>query len=277
MNRRLDLATLVGVVSGMLLMCAAMLMGGGLGMFINIPSMLIVVGGTIAATLVNFPLREVLGVVRVAHNSIFAVCESPDDLIDRLVKYTGIAKKDGMLALEETTREIQNPLLRTGMTYIIDGMTPEEVTNNLRLKLVATKARHKAGQEVFKSMGKWSPAFGMIGTLIGLVQMLATMDDPKSIGPKMAVALLTTFYGALMANLIFLPMAGKLARRTEIEMVTGHLIVEGLIGLQAGMSPMLMESKLTAFLVSHPRKDKASAPETETAAPVKEKQPADVA
>lgn len=239
---------MAGIVAGLVLIATAIFMGGGVGMFINPPSMLIVIGGTLAATMVNFPLKEVVGVSKVAVQAFSTSEERPTAMIDQLIKLTATAKKDGMLALEEAANEVQNPLLKTGLGYITDGLTIEEVDNGLRLQMIAIHGRHKVGQDVFKAMGKWSPAFGMIGTLIGLVQMLASMEDPASIGPKMAVALLTTFYGALLSNLVFLPIAGKLARRSEIELVTGRLILEGLNGIQSGFSPMLMEGRLKAFL-----------------------------
>lgn len=248
MKKQLDIATLAGIISGMLLITGAMMAGGGIGMFINVSSMLIVFGGTIAATLVNFPLKEVIKVSQIAVKAFFSTEESPTEMISQLVALTGKAKKEGMLAMEQSVKEIENPLLKTGLGYIVDSMPPEDVKNALTLQQIAIHSRHKAGQDIFKGMGRWAPAFGMIGTLIGLVQMLASMEDPSSIGPAMAVALLTTFYGALLANLVFLPIAGKLARRSDIEMVTMKLVMEGLEALQRGMSPMLVETTLKAFL-----------------------------
>ncbi len=248
MKKEFDIATLAGIVSGMLLIAGAMLLGGGLGMFINIPSVLIVLGGTLAATLVNFPLKEVIKVSKIAVKAFFSTEESPTDMISQLIALTGKAKKEGMLAMEQSLKEIKNPLLKTGLGYIVDGMPLDDVRNALTLQQIAIHSRHKAGQDIFKGMGRWAPAFGMIGTLIGLVQMLASMEDAASIGPKMAVALLTTFYGAVLSNLVFLPIAGKLARRSEIEMVTMKLIMEGVGALQQGLSPMMVETKLKAFL-----------------------------
>ncbi|GIX47039.1 MAG: hypothetical protein KatS3mg131_1250 [Candidatus Tectimicrobiota bacterium] len=133
---------------------------------------------------------------------------------------------------------------------VADGVDAEALNSILTLQNLAVQQRHKVGQEVFKAMGRWAPAFGMIGTLIGLVQMLSTMDDPKSLGPKMAIALLTTFYGALIANLFCLPMAGKLKQRTDQELLTNLIIAEGLKGLQMGLNPRLLEEKLKAFLMT---------------------------
>jgi chemotaxis protein MotA len=225
-----------------------MAMGGGLGGFIDVPSILIVVGGTLAATLINFPLGQFLSAIRVAMKLLFAKEEQGLDIIKSYIQLAVIVRKEGQLALEEASKNIEHPFMRKGLMLVADGVDAEALNGILNLQNAAVQERHKIGQEVFKAGGRWAPAFGMIGTLIGLVTMLGSMEDPASIGPKMAIALLTTMYGALIANLFCLPMAGKLKQRTEQEVLINMIIAEGLKGLQMGLNPRLLEEKLKAFL-----------------------------
>lgn len=244
----MDLATLIGIIAGIVLVGSAMVMGGGLGGFIDVPSILIVFGGTIAATLINFPLGQFLSAIRVAMKLLFAKEENGLDIIKSYIQLAVIVRKEGQLALEEASKTVEHPFMRKGLMLVADGVDAEALSGILNLQNAAVQERHKIGQEVFKAGGRWAPAFGMIGTLIGLVTMLGSMDDPSSIGPKMAIALLTTMYGALIANLFCLPMAGKLKQRTEQEVLVNMIIAEGLKGLQMGLNPRLLEEKLKAFL-----------------------------
>ncbi len=244
----MDLATLIGVIAGIALVGSAMAMGGGLGGFIDVPSILIVIGGTFAATLINFPLGQFLSAIRVAMKLLFAKEEKGLDIIKSYIQLAVIVRKEGQLALEEASKTIEHPFMRKGLMLVADGVDADALNGILNLQNAAVQERHKIGQEVFKAGGRWAPAFGMIGTLIGLVTMLGSMDDPASIGPKMAIALLTTMYGALIANLFCLPMAGKLKQRTEQEVLINMIIAEGLKGLQMGLNPRLLEEKLKAFL-----------------------------
>jgi chemotaxis protein MotA len=246
----MDLATLIGIIAGIALVGSAMGMGGGLGAFIDIPSILIVIGGTLASTLINFPLKQFLSALRVAMKLLFVKEEDGFDIIKKYIQLAVIVRKEGQLALEEASKTIEHPFMRKGLMLVADGVDAEALNGILLLQNAAVQERHKIGQEVFKAGGRWAPAFGMIGTLVGLVTMLGTMDDPSSIGPKMAIALLTTLYGALIANLFCLPMAGKLKQRTEQEVLINMIIAEGLKGLQMGLNPRLLEEKLKAFLTT---------------------------
>ncbi len=250
----MDIATLVGVVVGIGLISFAILLGGDFGLFINIPSIMVVFGGTLAATLINFPLKQVLSVMKVVQKLIVAKEEDPLVLIKQFIQLAVIVRKDGQLALENEVKNVTNPFLKKGLLLVADGVDGDELSSILNLQNLAVQQRHKIGQEVLKAIGKWAPAFGMIGTLIGLVQMLANMTDPKTIGPSMAVAILTTFYGALIANLFALPMAAKLKQRTDQEILINMVIVEGLKSLQLGMNPRLVEDKLKAFLMTGQQK-----------------------
>ena len=244
----MDIATLIGIFAGVGLIGASMVLSGGLGGFLDMPSVLIVGGGTLAATLINFPLKQFLSAMKVALKLILAKEEDPVEIIKRYIQLAVVVRKEGQLALEEASKTVEHPFMRKGLMLVADGVDAETLSGILQLQNLAVQQRHKIGQEVFKAGGRWAPAFGMIGTLIGLVAMLGTMQDPSSIGPKMAIALLTTLYGSLLSNLLCLPMAGKLKQRTEQEILINTIIAEGLKGLQMGLNPRLLEEKLKAFL-----------------------------
>jgi len=244
----MDITTLIGIMSGVGMVLIAIFMGGGLSIFINIPSMMITMGGTIGATLINFPFSKVVGVMSVVKNAFFHKGTSPEGIIKLLVNFATIARREGLLALEEKLSTIHDPFLRKGIQLAIDG-TPLETTRDiLRTEIDYLESRHKVGQEIFTNMGTYAPAFGMIGTLIGLIQMLRRLDDPSKIGQGMATALITTFYGALFANLVCLPIAGKLRVRSEEEIFSRELIIEGILSIQSGDNPRVVEEKLKAFI-----------------------------
>ncbi len=244
----MDFATIIGVLAGVGLILTALQLSGGVAGYLNVPSFLIVIGGTIAATLINFPLKQVLSVLKVVQKVIKAQEQDPLELIKEFVQLAVVVRKEGHLALEAQAENIEHPFMKRGLMLMADGVDAEALNGILQVQNVAVQQRHKVGQEVLKGVGRWAPAFGMIGTLIGLVGMLASMDDPKSIGPKMAVALLTTLYGAVVANLFALPMAGKLKQRSDQEILINMVIVEGLKGLQMGLNPRMLGEKLKAFL-----------------------------
>lgn len=249
----MDIATIVGILAAFGLTLVAIFMGGGLGMFVNIPSMMIVVGGTLGATLINYPLKEVMGLMGVAKNAAFAKSHSPEDIIKRLVDFAQITRREGILALQNQVENLEDPFLKKGITLAIDGLEPEVISSVLDIELEFIEERHRLGAEIFTTMGGFAPAFGMVGTLIGLVQMLVNMDDPKTIGPAMAVALLTTFYGVILANICFLPVAGKLKTRSKEEVLIKQLVSEGIRSIQAGDNPRIVESKLHAFVAPKQR------------------------
>jgi len=244
----MDFTTLIGIASGVGLVLVAIFMGGGISIFINIPSMMITFGGTLGATLINFPFSKVMGVLRVVKNAFFYREISPDEVIKQLVDFATIARREGVLALEQRISSLNDPFLQKGLQLAVDGTPPETIREILRTDIDYLANRHKVGQEIFNAMGTYAPAFGMIGTLIGLIQMLRTLDDPSKIGQGMATALLTTFYGALFANLICLPIAGKLKVRSEEEILSRELIVEGILSIQSGDNPRIVEEKLKAFI-----------------------------
>lgn len=253
----MDLATLVGILIGVGMISWALASGGGISTFIDLPSIAITLGGTLAATLIAFPLKSVLGVMKVSSKVFFSKETDLVGEIGNLVALAEQARREGLLALEDRLDQLEDPFLRKGLQLVIDGMDPELVRNVLETDLAFAQERHRNGQAMLETMGAMAPAFGMIGTLIGLVQMLKDLDNPDAVGPGLAVALLTTFYGALLANLFFLPMAGKLKVNSAREMLHRELIVEGIMAIQAGDNPRIVEEKLRAFLPPKERSHEA--------------------
>ncbi len=249
----MDIATILGVISAFGLMCIAISMGGGIQLFINIPALMIVVGGTLGATMINYPVKDVLGVFKVVKKALFAKKISVTELIKRFVTFARKSRKEGILTLEDDIKDVSDEFLRKGVQLAIDGLEPQEISEILETEIDFVRSRHQLGAEIFTTMGTFSPALGMIGTLIGLVQMLQTMDDASKIGPAMAVALLTTFYGSIMANIVCLPIAGKLRTRSKEEVLTKEMAIQGIASLSNGDNPRILEQKLQAFIPPNQR------------------------
>lgn len=265
----MDLATIVGIVLCAVLIFASILVGGSPVIFVNFPSVLIVVGGTIGVTLIRNPLAEVVGMVKVVAKAFTIKLIDPHALIVRIVEFSRKARKEGMLALENV--DCGYDYLQKGITLAVDGLEQEEIKAILTNDLQGMVNRHKRGREILDGMGQAAPAFGMIGTLIGLVQMLADMADPSSIGPAMAVALLTTLYGALIANVVCIPLADKLRMRSREEVLAMSICFEGVVCLSQGDNPNAIDQKLKAFLSPKaregkpPEKQRSPEPEGQTA------------
>lgn len=248
----MDLATLIGLVGAFGVVSTAILMGGAASVFINAPSMVIVFGGTVLVTMMKFSLGQFLSATKVAVNAFIHRLATPEDLIEKAIELAKEARQGGILSLENA--EVPDEFMKKGINLLIDGHDPEVVRTMLNKDVQLTVARHTEGQSIFKAIGDVGPAMGMIGTLIGLVQMLSVMDDPKQIGPAMAVALLTTLYGAILANMFALPVADKLALRSKEEKRTKSLIIDALIGIQDGQNPRVIESMLQNYLPRSKRK-----------------------
>lgn len=244
----MDIATIIGLFAGIGLIVSAILLGGSPAVFFDVPSLLITVGGTVAATLINYPLSDVLSVMNSVRNAFIQKDTSPQGLIEKLVSYATIARREGILALEGHAGDAGDEFLERSVQLAIDGTAPELIKDILTTELAFMEDRHAMGQSILVAMGTFAPAFGMIGTLIGLVSMLTTLDDPSQIGGGMAVALITTLYGALMANLALLPAAGKLKVRTANELLAKEIIIEGILSIQSGDNPRIVEQKLKAFV-----------------------------
>ncbi len=242
----MDLGTVIGLVMGIVLILIAILLGGSLGAFVDIPSVLIVVGGAIAATLIRFTLGDVINSIKVMMKAFFAKPQPPEEIIQELITLSNIARKEGLLKLEK--QPVNDPFLKKAIMYCVDGHEADFIEDVLNKEIDLTLDRHSLGKSTFDAIGDAAPAFGMIGTLVGLVNMLGNMSDPASIGPAMAVALLTTLYGAIMANLIALPIADKLKRRSQEEELNKRLVLEGVLGLQKGLNPRVLEELLKTYL-----------------------------
>ncbi|HMA62879.1 MAG TPA: motility protein A [bacterium] len=244
----MDIATILGIVSGISLVAIAIMGKGSLATFIDVPSMLIVVGGTFAAIFVNFTIKEVIGVLSVVKKA-FENHESTDlELIRTFEELAVKARKEGILAIDRSLDDLDDEFMREGLEMAVDGTDPETLETIMESEISYTMERHKKGQKIFTSLGTYSPAFGMIGTLIGLINMLQGLDDPSSIGAGMATALITTFYGALIANLIFLPIAGKLKIRSDEEIIIKEMIIDGVLSIQSGDHPRSIRTKLLNYL-----------------------------
>ncbi|MDH5469348.1 MAG: flagellar motor protein PomA [Gammaproteobacteria bacterium] len=256
----MDLATLIGLIGTVAAILTAILMGGSIDIFVNAPGLMIVVAGTLTVVLMKYPLTVAAHAMKAAGKAFLNKAQTPKDLIAKCVELSNIARKEGVLGLEQV--EIENEFLRRGVMLIVDGNDEQFVRKMLSNDINLTIERHEEGQGIFKSIGDVAPAMGMIGTLIGLVQMMANMSDPKALGPAMAVALLTTLYGAVIANVFALPIADKLALRSKHERITKSLILEGISSIQAGINPRVVEDLLKTYLPGNqrltPKEDEAA-------------------
>ena len=246
----MDLTTLAGLALGLVCIAAAIVLtpGSGLGLFLDLPSALIVIGGTAAAVLVGFRGSDLRSLGRVLRLAFFHPLPSAAGIIADFRRYADIARRDGILALEKVTEEVKDPFLLSGMQHAIDGLDPDVIQSMMRTELEYMSARHERGILLLRQVGQYSPAFGMVGTLIGLVIMLANLREPGAIGPSMAVAIITTFYGAAIAYMLALPLADKLAAKNAEELLLREMMVKGLASIQSGDSPRVVEQKLKVLL-----------------------------
>lgn len=252
----MDISSIIGVVSGTGFVLGTILLGGSIMMFVNIPSIIIVVGGTIAATMIGYPLSDFLSMFKVAMKVFMFKIEKPEDIIANLVEISNKARKGGLLSIEGDIQTTPDPYLAQALQMTVDGVKTGDIAAIMQKKMQLTKKGLDTGSDIFAKMGAYAPAFGMVGTLIGLIQMLANLDDPSSIGPKMAVAMITTFYGAVMANLFFIPMSDKLTGRNEEEITNMNIIFEGILSIREGEHPKLMEDKLKVYLADGKKAEK---------------------
>ncbi len=245
----MDLATIVGLICGFAMISAAIILGGSPESFINPPSILIVIGGTLAITTACFSLGEMGRTLKVVAKTFFYASRDPSEAATQVLQIAELARKKGVLALQDVVGSMQNePFLHKGMSMVVDGTPGEEVESIMRRDLQATVQRHSKSTSVLRKMGEFAPAMGLIGTLIGLVQMLGNLENPATIGPSMAVALLTTFYGAVLANMVFLPLAAKLDRNSQEEALINNLYVMGASSIGNQENPRRLEMLLNSVL-----------------------------
>ncbi len=246
-ERRLtDGATVFGIVIGSALVVGTIMLGHSPRIFLNLPSFLLVAGGTLAATFIRNPMSAVSGTMAVVRKAFTTRLASPSMLIGEVVYLSRTARKESLLAMAKA--DIDDPFLARGISLCADGLEPEQIRSILETEISFTALRHKRGQEILEGMGASAPAFGMIGTLLGLVQMLTSLSDPKALGPAMAVAILTTLYGAVIAYLFALPLADKLKVRSREELLNMRVCLEGVIAIAQGDHPASVDEKLRAFL-----------------------------
>jgi chemotaxis protein MotA len=249
----MDISTVAGLVLAVMAIIGSILYGSPLTIFIDIPSISVVIGGVTAATMIKWPMEYVKALIAIFMKSIFNSSPDPKKMIEEIQKLAETARRESVFALEKVP--VDDKFLKKAVTLAADNRPPEVITSILSLEIAAMEDRHSKGVDILEGMGADGPAFGMIGTLIGLVQMLQNMSDPSSIGPAMAVALLTTFYGSVIANVFTIPVAAKLKLRSKQESTKMNIIVAGVLGIVAGENPRVIREKLDSFL---PPKDRLS-------------------
>jgi chemotaxis protein MotA len=252
----MDIATVVGFILAFGLIIGSILMGNApFTAFIDIPSGLVVIGGAMAAALMCFPLKNILAMPMVIKCVFLNKPPSIPELIAQLVSLAETARRDGLLALEGRMEEVEHTFIKLGVQMAVDGTRPEVIEDIMRTEMDAIATRHKDGKSVLDQLGRFAPAYGMIGTLMGLIMMLSDMSDPSSIGAGMAVALITTLYGAIVSNAIFMPFAEKLGFINKLELLELEIVIRGILAIQSGENPRVIQQKLGTFL---PPKQRAS-------------------
>ena len=248
----MNFASVACSLSGLSLIVAGIfLTGGDLSNFFNMPGIMIVLGGTIACTFFTFPIRDVVKAFQAAFFVLYKPKIDPNDMVKTIIKLSNVSRRQGLFALDRI--ETNNPMLKKGFCLIADGAEEDIISNALRTEIESRKHRHLNTQNVFVKMGTFSPAFGMMGTLIGLVQMLNGLSDVSSLGPAMGVALLTTLYGSILSTLFFLPMASKLKARTMTEVINMEIIFEGVMSILKKNHRLMVFERLCSFI---PPKDR---------------------
>ncbi|GJM14461.1 MAG: flagellar motor protein PomA [Pseudohongiella sp.] len=242
----MDLATLLGLLGAWALVVATIVLGGSAHMFMNVPSLLIVIGGSLMVVMMKFGIGQFFSAFGTAGKVFINKLDKPEDLIDQIVELADVARKGGLLSLEG--KQVGNGFLQGGIQLLVDGHDPDVVKTLLTKDMKQAVDRHEWSQKIWSAIGDVGPAMGMIGTLIGLVGMLANMDDPQSIGPAMAVALLTTLYGAMLANMLALPICDKLNLRSSEEETIKSLVIDALLAIQAGQNPRVIDTMLRTYL-----------------------------
>lgn len=247
----MDIASILGLVICFAMVILGIATSGGIstiGNFIDIPSVAITFGGAFSAILATYTLQEFVAGLK-SFALIFKLpTVNTSEMIHKIIELSNIARKEGLLSLEEATTEMEDEFLKKGILLIVDGTDPELVRAIMETELMSIESRHKSKISFWENVGSMGPAWGMIGTLVGLVNMLQNMSDPNSIGPSMATALITTLYGSLLANWICAPVAGKLKNNNDLELMEKEIMIEGLLSIQAGENPRVIEEKLKSFL-----------------------------
>ena len=245
----MDLGTLIGLGLGLAMIVMSILSAGGqIGGFIHIPSVFMVIGGSFGAMLVGNPMGRLLGVIKFVRIVLQVPHHEEERIISSLVNFSEKARREGLLALEDDLEEVEDDFLRKGIQLVVDGADPDIIKSVLYTDLNQLQTRHSVGIKLFDDWSKIAPAFGMVGTLAGLISMLANLEDEASIGPNMSLALITTMYGAILANLVLIPVKNKLEDRDADETLVREIMIEGILSIQSGDNPRILEEKLRSIL-----------------------------
>lgn len=251
----MDKGSPLGFFLGTMFMVISILLGGDLGGFIDPASIMIVFGGLVSALLISYPMNEVGDNIKAMGLIFKENTIKPEDLVGQINELAQAARREGLLVLEEKARDMEDKFMQKGIMLMVDGTDPELIRDILETELSFMEERHKSKQGFWSYVSDLGPAWGMIGTLIGLVNMLAALSDPSTLGPKMAVALITTFYGSVLANFVATPTVEKLKGKTSVEVLARQMMIEGLLSIQAGENPRVIEEKLKSFLPPSQRVD----------------------
>jgi len=249
----MDIATIIGIILGLACTIISIILDGSIESFFNIPSIFVVLGGGMASVLISYRVGEVLKVFKVVGHAFKNTSSKAIDTIALMTKLSEKTRREGLLAIESELEQIADPFIMRSLQLVVDGIESETIKDYMDMEIENMEARHNKGISIFKTMGALFPAWGMIGTLIGLINLLKSLDDPSKIGPAMAVALITTFYGSVLANFICIPIANKLKIKSDEEIHLKQMIAEAVISIQAGENPKMMEHKLRVFLMPEER------------------------
>ena len=253
----MDLATILGLVIGMVLVIISICLGdagiASLKGFLDAPSVLITLGGSFCAVLASNSLSEFIEGLKSIKLVFKVYAEDTGEMIRRIIDLSNVARKEGLLSLEEAAADLDDAFLKKGILLIVDGTDPELVRAIMETELMSLEERHKSKAAFWDNLGAMGPAWGMIGTLIGLINMLGNLSDPGSLGPAMSVALLTTMYGSMLANWLCAPVANKMKSNSGKEVMVKQIMIEGLLSIQAGENPRVIEEKLKSFVAPRDR------------------------
>jgi chemotaxis protein MotA len=249
----MDIATIIGVILGFTVVIGTILFEGNLAIFFNIPAIAIVAGGTSCATMVHFSLPQLLGIFSIIKKTFVTKIPSQSALIQKMVDLAAINRRDGALALEQEIRKLNDSFFAKGLQMLVDGQEAETIREIMSLEIQYLQERHAMGKKILEFMGASCPSFAMVGTLIGLISMLSKMESPDEVGRGMSVALVCTFYGSFLANMLFLPLAGKLGQYSKAEAIIKEMIVEGVCAISKGENPTAVREKLHVFVSANRR------------------------
>ena len=244
----MEKTTIFGIIAGLIFLVSAILMNGEVKYFLNLPGVLIVVGGVISSTVIAYPMKMLTNLVKIIHIGFIKHEIDLNKDVEMIIGIANIARREGILALENVINEENDPFLKKGIMLIVDGTDPELVRGIMETDLALIKDRHNQGQQVLLSMSAFAPAWGMLGTMVGLISMLRNLQDADALGPSMAVALITTMYALMLVNLFFTPLAKKLKFQGDEECLRKELLLEGMLSIQDGENPRIIREKLNAFL-----------------------------